>query len=71
MKLVFSYFTVREELEYSSEDDEQPYRAKAMCRWDWPKFAMFFAGMRRSLELIQSTKMAFGGKLGESQFKTI
>ena len=60
---------VREELEYSLQDDTEPYRAKAMCRWDKPKFAMVFASVLRSLRLLQSTKMAFGGQKYESTFK--
>ena len=31
-KLTFCYLMMREELEYSLEDDEETYRAKAMCR---------------------------------------
>ena len=31
-KQLFSYLMVREELEYSLQDDTEPYRAKAMCR---------------------------------------
>ena len=68
-KLVFSYLMIREELEYSLEDDEEPYCAKAMCRWDKPKFAMVFASVLRSLRLLQSTKMAFGGQKFETTFR--
>ena len=60
---------MREELEYSLDDDEEPYRAKAICRWDKPKSAMVFASALRSLRVLQSTRMAFGGKMGKSQFK--
>ena len=66
---VLSYLMLREELEYALEDDEEPYRAKAMCRWDKPKFAMVFASVLRSLRLLQSTKMAFGGRRCETTFK--
>ena len=66
---VFSYLMMRQELEYSLEDDEEPYHAKAMCRWDKPKFAMVFASVLRSLRLLQSTKMAFGGRKCETTFK--
>ena len=48
-KLVFSYLRMREELKYSLEDDEEPYRAEAMCRWDKPKCARVFASAIRSL----------------------
>ena len=48
-KQIFSYLMMRKEFEYSLEDDEEPYRAKAMCRWDKPKFAMVFASVLRSL----------------------
>ena len=68
-KQLFSYLMVREELEYSLQDDTEPYRAKAMCRWDKPKFAMVFASVLRSLQLLQSTKMAFGGRKCETTFK--
>ena len=68
-KQVFSYLMLREELEYALEDDEEPYRAKAMCRWDKPKFAMVFASVLRSLRLLQSAKMAFGGRKCETTFK--
>ena len=60
---------MREELEYSLEADTEPYRAKAMCRWDKPKFAMVFASVLRSLRLLQSTKLAFGGRKCENTFK--
>ena len=36
---------MREELDNSLEDDEEPYCAKAMCRWENPKFAMVFASV--------------------------
>ena len=65
----FSYLPVREELESSLDSDVVPYRAKAMCRWDRPKFAMVFASILRSLLLLQSTKMAFGGAKYETTFK--
>ena len=68
-KQVFAYLPVREELEYSLASDAAPYRAKAMCRWDRPKFAMVFASVLRSLRLLQSTKMAFGGAKFETTFK--
>ena len=68
-KQIFSYLMLREELEYALEDDEEPYRAKAMCRWDKPKFAMVFASVLRSLRLLQSTKMAFGGHRCGTTFK--
>ena len=68
-KQIFSYLMMREELEYSLEGDTEPYRAKAMSRWDKPKFAMVFASVTRSLRLLQSAKMAFGGRKNESTFK--
>ena len=60
---------MREELEYSLEGDAEPYRATAMCRWDRPTVAMVFASVLRSLRLLQSAKMAFGGRKCESTFK--
>ena len=60
---------VREELEYSLHDDAVPYAAKAMNRWDRPKFAMVFASVLRSLQLLQTTKLAFGGGKKETTFK--
>ena len=41
----------------------------SMCRWDKPKFAMVFASVLRSLRLLQSAKLAFGGRKFESTFK--
>ena len=68
-KQIFSYLPVREELEYALDSDVEPYRAKAMCRWDRPKFAMVFGSILRSLRLLQSTKMALGGAKHETTFK--
>ena len=47
----------------------EPYRAKAMCRWDKPTFAMVFASITRSLRLLQSAKMAFGSQKCENTLK--
>ena len=66
---VFSYLMVREELEYSLDSDVEPYRAKAMCRWGRPKFAMVFASVLRSPQLLQTTKLAFGTTKAESTWK--
>ena len=52
-KQVFSYLMMREELEYWLDGDAQPYRAKAMCRWDRQKMQMVFAGVLKSLRLLQ------------------
>ena len=68
-KLLFSYLPVREELEYALDSDIEPYRAKAMSRWDRPKFAMVFASILRSIALLQSTKLALGGVKHETTFK--
>ena len=60
---------MRKEPKYSLEDDEKPYRAKAMCRCGRPKLAMVFASALRPLRLLQRTRMVFDGKMGGSQFK--
>ena len=64
---VFNCLLNREELEYALEDDEQPYRARPMSRWDHPIMVMVFASTLRSLLMLRTSKLGIlTGKTSET-----
>mgnify|MGYP002809838133 CR=1 FL=1 len=56
---IFQCLTLREELQYALPNDEKPYTARPMSRWDTPLFVMQFASTLRSLQLLQTSKLSF------------
>ncbi len=68
---VFDALPSREELEYSLEDDEEPYRASDRSRYDNPEFYAVFASFLRLLKLLQSAKGSMDREGFEKDFKII
>eukprot|EP00438_Fugacium_kawagutii_P027502 Skav205611 [mRNA] locus=scaffold460:238052:239227:+ [translate_table: standard] len=56
----------REELQYHLADDEEPYVAAAVSRWDNPEVVAMFADTLRRQKLLMATKMNF---LTQESFK--